>query len=419
MEPETATDALVVVGTDTVVARGVRLPVAAVVVGGLTILQRALRSAQLAGCPRIFVVTPDADAVRRLAASDPVVTVPVHPIERDGPTDSVAAVLHELRGRLPERVVAAPADRVLTPASFQRAVAVAPSAPLETLEAAVRRPSGLGPVILTPADLREAGSALLRSLRKPLARHADGPTAFYLNRPVSLALSRWLVGTPVTPNHVTTVALLLGLAAAACAATAEWGLLIVGGLLLQLSSILDGVDGEIARMRLTASRAGEWYDTICDDVINTAFMIALGVAAVRRTGEPLWAWATVAAAITAVVLASLLYRELARHGIASHNHLRWGFEEGGRSAALARVARPVLVAFSYIAKRDTYTLVVLALLVLDRPVAAFVFMAVGNAAVLVGFAVRRPSVAPDALREGIAPPAHPTQKAVPEGDGRM
>lgn len=87
---------------------------------------------------------------------------------------------------------------------------------------------------------------------------------------------RPLLGTPVTPNHLTTGRLLTGVAACAAIALgtpagAGWG----GGLWL-VSAFLDRADGELARVGGMMSAAGHRYDFIVDNLVNALFFVAAG-----------------------------------------------------------------------------------------------------------------------------------------------
>lgn len=88
---------------------------------------------------------------------------------------------------------------------------------------------------------------------------------------------RPLIGTGVTPNHLTTLRLLTGLAACAALALGTragdwWG----GGLWL-LSAFLDRADGELARIGNMMSAAGHRYDFLVDNLVTTAFFVAIGI----------------------------------------------------------------------------------------------------------------------------------------------
>src|SRR5204862_26307 len=75
---------------------------------------------------------------------------------------------------------------------------------------------------------------------------------------------------------------------------------IAGVLLLELGSVIDGVDGELARLKYWFSRRGEWLDTISDDLANLAF-IAGAAANLHRAGAA-WALAAGGAAAAAFVV---------------------------------------------------------------------------------------------------------------------
>ncbi len=125
--------------------------------------------------------------------------------------------------------------------------------------------------ISTPGDLDAAASHLWNKLRKPIEN--DGVVAYFLGRPVSRVISRVLVHTPLTPNHVTLLSLLSALAGAALLSFS----LVGGAALYWFSFVLDCVDGELARLRFQGSRAGQWLDTVADDLATVAFSTGLGI----------------------------------------------------------------------------------------------------------------------------------------------
>ena len=106
----------------------------------------------------------------------------------------------------------------------------------------------------------------------------DGLVSRYLNRPFSRPAARALVPTPVTPNAVTIATTLLAFAAAVAVA-AGWQ--IAGGIAIHVSSVADGIDGELARLRGTASRFGGFLDTICDRYADAAIIGGMTVYAWR------------------------------------------------------------------------------------------------------------------------------------------
>jgi archaetidylinositol phosphate synthase len=111
---------------------------------------------------------------------------------------------------------------------------------------------------------------------------------------------RPLVGSPVTPNHLTTVRLLLGLGACAALAVGTRRGEIWGGALWVLSAFFDRADGELARLGGRSSPAGHAYDYATDVLLNSLFFLAVGVG-LRDT--PLAHWALILGIVAGSALA--------------------------------------------------------------------------------------------------------------------
>jgi len=145
-------------------------------------------------------------------------------------------------------------------------------------------------------SLRAAERQLVRSLRKS----ADGIMARALNRRLSLPLTALLCKTRVHPNHVTLAALACALAGAVVLGHPGYAAGAIGMLLVELGSIVDGIDGELARLRFQFSRTGQWLDTVVDDVANIAYITGVMV---HLTGDGVaWALPLGVAAIGAFAL---------------------------------------------------------------------------------------------------------------------
>jgi CDP-L-myo-inositol myo-inositolphosphotransferase len=201
----------------------------------------------------------------------------------------------------------------------------------------------------TPEALREAERRLLQSLRKP----ADGIVARYLNRHVSLALSRMLCRTRIRPNQVTLFTFLVGCAAAGLVALGEYLPALLGALLYQVKSILDGVDGEIARLKFQGTKLGEWLDTLGDDLSNILFYAGVGLGAYRLSGDPLYLYLGGAGVALAAICSGLMYYWIwTRLRSGDLLRFRWFFEAapgGGSSAG-------VFSRLKYLAKQDFFVL---------------------------------------------------------------
>ncbi|MGO9931040.1 MAG: CDP-alcohol phosphatidyltransferase family protein [Steroidobacteraceae bacterium] len=110
-------------------------------------------------------------------------------------------------------------------------------------------------------------------------------------RPWDARLARRLVAplkdSRVTPNHLTTLRLSAGLAAAAAFTRGTYGWSNLAGLLLVLSNFLDHADGELARISGKSSRAGHLYDIASDAAVTILVFIAMGVGVAAAPGNDL------------------------------------------------------------------------------------------------------------------------------------
>lgn len=214
----------------------------------------------------------------------------------------------------------------------------------------------------TPEMLAYAERVLLSRLRKP----TDGWVSRNLNRPVSTRISGWLTRTPITPNQVTFVTFLTGLAGAWILANGDYRSVLLGAGLFQLSSILDGCDGEIAKLKFRESKYGSWLDTITDNLTYVAFFCGV-LSGYSRFNDAPYIWPIGAGAVLAVVLSILLmYYYLASTG-ESGSLVRYN------EAFQRRMDRPqpglaarTLNALRLMSKRDFFTLVFLTLAVFGR-----------------------------------------------------
>jgi 1L-myo-inositol 1-phosphate cytidylyltransferase / CDP-L-myo-inositol myo-inositolphosphotransferase len=202
----------------------------------------------------------------------------------------------------------------------------------------------------TRDDARRAERLLVE---RAAGKSRDGLVARYVNRHLSWRLSLLLIRPGISANAVTMFAFLLTLVSAGVLALGQrWPqALIAGGILVQISSVVDGVDGEIARASLRDSPAGNFLDSVLDRVGDAAVLIGLAVAA----GPGTTAWAALVFALfgslqVAYVRAS--YEASFERPLAAPAH-RIGF---------GRDVRLFLVALSAVALQPLWGLVVVAVL---------------------------------------------------------
>lgn len=130
---------------------------------------------------------------------------------------------------------------------------------------AVNRLAGLGRV----EELAAASHRILAGTAKP----SDGIVSRTINRPISQAISGLMLRWPaVRPLHATVATALTAMIMLACLLTGRDEGLILGALLFQAASILDGVDGEIARATFRTSHFGAMADSLVDAATNVGFI---------------------------------------------------------------------------------------------------------------------------------------------------
>jgi len=106
-------------------------------------------------------------------------------------------------------------------------------------------------------------------------------------RPVGLRIARALMPTRLSPDHVTMVALVVGLVAGRLCYYDSVGLNALGVVLFIVSDIFDSADGQLARMRRTSSRLGKVLDGIADGARFTNLYVQL-MARLLVAGAPWW-----------------------------------------------------------------------------------------------------------------------------------
>lgn len=226
-------------------------------------------------------------------------------------------------------------------------------------------PIGTQEVHLCETPLKTVEDRLLSSLRKP----GDGLISRWINRPVSLALTRRLMDTQVRPNHVSAVTLVLGALSGLFVAAGSYGMGIIGALALQAQSVLDGVDGELSRLRFQSSKLGQWLDTVSDDLADFSFL--LGATLIQPL--PAVRWIGITGLFSFAVAQSLLYYTLAAvYGCGDLQAMSWNL---GASRGWIEKLR-------FLFRHDFICLLAVVLSVLNRLDIAVLLLSVGRIVVL-------------------------------------
>ncbi len=312
---------------------------ATAIVAGLSLVARHARVAARARLGGVRFVCPD-DGIR----DDVLAALTRRPAPRGFAVDVVVGD-DTGAGPAPPAVVRLTALAVYTAEAVARAAAAGePPAPLAT--------------ITTRADARAVERELQRAFRKSV--DADGVVAYHVARRVSRAVTPLLVRTAITPNQVTLVALACGLVAAGLAATGGYAACVAAGLLLFAGSVIDCMDGEIARLRLEFSKAGEWLDSIADDLSTFGVLAGLGVGLARSGAGEIWWWVGPGGAVVGLATQAWLYRDLHRRRLPIDTaQYPWFFGTPSSSGTLRRgVVAQVVRAIGFGFRRDAFVVLV-------------------------------------------------------------
>ncbi len=364
---------------------------------GLTVIERVVRNLRARGVERLTISGPPALLPAELGDG---VTFASHPSEGEAIAEAAAeaaandeallvlpadVVVHpQLAPRLLERLddggAEGPRLLICGEANETAALAVAPGAlsgerlPEEALARIVAQLASHD--ALTRVEVVERWSKERRDAlfvvpargAPPLARATkllmklnwrphDGIIAGLLNKHISVPISRVLVAFPfITPNVMTAVAFVIALCGIALTVVGSYWSFFIGAGLVQIQSILDGCDGEIARLRYLSSRFGAWFDTVVDDLIGILWIIAVGIGMYRMTGQ--WIWPAVCFGSTALytIALSLVYYTLIRGKAQSHSDFVWFYDEGRDPHRDYPDLKKLSTWATYVVRRDFYVL---------------------------------------------------------------
>ena len=110
------------------------------------------------------------------------------------------------------------------------------------------------------SGLQKAKQSLIQQLTKP----TDGLISRNVNRRLSTKISAYLAQYDVSPNLITLASFILAVLSGIFFFFGGYQNILFGGILAQLTSVLDGCDGEIARLKFRGSDFGKWLDRVLD-----------------------------------------------------------------------------------------------------------------------------------------------------------
>ncbi|WP_299193903.1 CDP-alcohol phosphatidyltransferase family protein [uncultured Erythrobacter sp.] len=217
----------------------------------------------------------------------------------------------------------------------------------------------------TASETRAVLAAAGRRIIAGTGKATDGLVSQWINRPISRFLSFHCLKLGwMRPLHATVAAALFGLAMAVCLFCGGQGGLIAGAILYQIASIVDGVDGEVARATLRSSKWGATLDTASDALTNFAFISGVCF--------NIWQQGEQTAALAGLVGLASLMIGLAVFGAQSlraGGPLRVDTIKQDAQASGSRLFK----AAAKLASRDVYALLLVALIVIGLAGPAMIF----------------------------------------------
>jgi len=183
--------------------------------------------------------------------------------------------------------------------------------------------------ILSEAQRESAEKKLDNWLVKP----TDGIFA-RANRKISIPISRQLIRFSIPPHMVSIFTLGVSFAAGSFLALGGYWNMLTGAVLSWFASVLDGCDGEIARLKLQESDFGTWLGTICDYLYYLFIFAGMMIGLARTTatgGYRVWGGVLLFGAIASILTTGLQRHRLAK-GRPEQYLGMWHREAEGRSS---------------------------------------------------------------------------------------
>jgi phosphatidylglycerophosphate synthase len=196
----------------------------------------------------------------------------------------------------------------------------------------------------------------------------------YVHRPLAYLLTRALYPLPISPDAVTALSILAGIASAVSLLAPFPHHLQAAGVLLFLSAVLDCADGQLARMRGTSSLFGRMLDGTADLITVAAVAPASLWVMWCQLATPLWVKGTVLLVTCIAVVTTSFHTTMYDHYKNVFLRLTGPYQEGedyesarerrektrGQTSLVANLAYPIYLFYlksqrDYVKKFDPYT----------------------------------------------------------------
>lgn len=151
--------------------------------------------------------------------------------------------------------------------------------------------------VRTAYDVRTAEKKLFSSLKGEFEGFVDR----YFNRKLSRWFTRLFLAVGLSPNSITVLAALIGVASAVAFGMGSYSAGVVAALLFQLAAVIDCCDGEVARLTFTESPFGAWLDIALDNFVHMAIFAGIAVGLYRTQLGQEYDWVPLALGAAAIL----------------------------------------------------------------------------------------------------------------------
>lgn len=153
---------------------------------------------------------------------------------------------------------------------------------------------------------RHVTQSMNKAATNPLAKSPTEPRGiaigppqhlFPLIRHLSYRLTALFISSRITPNQITLLGFMCGLAGVACFLSGDLSANLAGASLFLMLYLCDHCDGEVARLRHMQSLFGDRLSEFCGWIVHGLFFIVIGLKTAEVKGDPLWLYLGYTAAV--------------------------------------------------------------------------------------------------------------------------
>ncbi len=190
-----------------------------------------------------------------------------------------------------------------------------------------------------------------------------------------MPVSRQLIKWPITPNMVSLFTLAVGFVSGFFFACGGYWNTVFAAVLSVWASILDGCDGEVARLKLQESDFGCWLETMCDNLYYLLIFSGMAIGLIRRSGPTyvVWTELLLAGAVMSFLVTGMGRRRIAGARPEQYLGIWQAQAESRRSNPIMYIGRHC----EFLIRRCFLPYALLAFAVLNITKVAFVMSAIG------------------------------------------